>query len=86
MELKDTIPGMMSDDYRGRFIAEFDQLMIRTVKLGATLDRAKNGTLAFDLTCPTDLLQEQWDLMSLLVSVMERRAFVEGIDLDKGLA
>lgn len=33
MKLRDTIPGMLSPDYKERFTAEYEQLSIRALKL-----------------------------------------------------
>ena len=38
MELRDTIPGMLSLDYKERFTAEYEQLSIRASKLETFID------------------------------------------------
>ena len=39
LELKDTIEGMISDDYKERFIAEYNQVKIRVAKLESMITK-----------------------------------------------
>lgn len=39
MELKDTVNGMLSEDYKERFVAEYQQTKIRYEKLKKFCDR-----------------------------------------------
>ena len=82
MELKDTVDGMLSDDYKERFKAEYQQLKIRLYKLGHMLWLKSESMLEFELTCPMSLLTKQEKLMQELLEVYEWRARIEGIDLD----
>lgn len=41
MELKDTIDGMLSDDWKDRLKAEYNQLRIRTAKLSQYINKLK---------------------------------------------
>lgn len=79
MELKDTIPGMLSPDYKERFTAEYKQLSIRALKLEIFLDNYRNGRLSFRPTCSIELLEQQLDIMKAYIAVLEERAKIEGI-------
>ena len=78
-ELKDTITGMISPDYKERFIAEYRQLSIRTLKLEMFLDNYRNGRLSFKPTCNIELLERQLDIMKTYITVLKERAKIEGI-------
>lgn len=82
MELKDTVEGMLSEDYKERFKAEYQQLFIRAQKLGNMLADWKEGKLAFEPTCPRELLIRQHDLMLSYLFTLKQRARIEGIDLN----
>lgn len=79
MELKDTVENMLSDDYKKRFRAEYDQLMIRRGKLEAILANWDN--LDFEPSCPKRVLQEQATLFTRLMYLYQERAKCEGIEL-----
>lgn len=81
MELKDTIEGMLSDDYKERFKAEYKQTKIRYYKLSEILIKANENTLEFKLT-NKDLLIEQYEVMHKYIAILEQRAIAEGINLD----
>lgn len=78
-ELKDTIPGMLSPDYKERFTAEYEQLSIRASKLETLIDNYRNGQLSFKPTCNIELLERQLDIMKAYITVLEERAKIEGI-------
>mgnify|MGYP003519017042 FL=1 len=80
-ELKDTVPMMISDDYKERFVAEYVQLKIRYKKLYAVLEKYAADKLDFKPTCPIEILYEQLDHMEAYLSVLETRAKYEGIEL-----
>lgn len=82
MELKETIEGMTSDDYKERFVAEVQQNRIRREKLCNLLSREAEGKLDFELSCPVRILEEQADLMGKLDLIYMERAACEGIKLD----
>ena len=84
-ELKDTVNLMLSDDYKDRFSAEFQQLAIRFEKLRKMVDAYKNDKLDFAPACPLDLLEEQLFYMSAYKNSLLRRAFIEGVDAMAGL-
>ena len=96
MELKDTIRGMTSDNYKARFIAEYQQTKIRYEKLKAfnTKIEASQRTMCYPIgeepkskiempahDCPEDILREQQSLMGQYLHILEVRAVIEGIDL-----
>ena len=81
MELRDTIPGMLSLDYKERFTAEYEQLSIRAQKLEIFIDNYWNGRLNFKPTCDLELLSRQLDIMKAYMAVLEERAKIEGINV-----
>lgn len=81
-ELKDTIEGMLSDDYRERFIAEYNQVRIRVYKLDDIIARYANKELSFNLATPIDVLVRQKIFMFRYMKILEARARYEGINLD----
>lgn len=81
MQLKDTIGMMNSEDYKERFIAEYQQLRIRMSGLNKMLDKYTLGELEFTPVCSYDLLNGQLRAMSLYADYLEERAQKEGIDL-----
>lgn len=81
MELKDTVAGMLSGDYKERFRAEYDQLRIRLEKLDVLIRRAERGELDFALSCPLELLKRQRQAMEGYLLVLEERAKVEKIEI-----
>lgn len=83
MELKDTIKLMQSADYKDRFLAEYLQVVIRSRKLQAMLDKWDAGTLDFTPTCSKAVLYAQLANMQCYRDVLKRRAKIEGIDLSE---
>ena len=81
MELRDTIPGMLSLDYKERFTAEYEQLSIRASKLETFIDNYRNGRLNFKPTCDLELLSRQLDIMKAYMAVLEERAKIEGVNV-----
>lgn len=82
MELKDTIAGMLSDDYKERFRAEYKQAIIRLGKLETIINKFYDDELDFTLSCPIELLIDQSYIMERYVEVLRKRASHEGINLD----
>ena len=76
-----TVKGMLSSDYKERFIAEYQQTKIRYGGLHKMLTKADAGTLNFTPTCPLDLLREQKANMGKYLYCLEVRAEIEGIKL-----
>ena len=90
MELKDTVERMNSEDYKERFVAEYQQTKIRYEKLKAfnTKIEAANRTEWTNNSirmpkhdCPADLLREQQSIMGEYLHILEVRAEIEGIKL-----
>jgi len=79
MELKDTVKGMESGDYKERFIAEYDQLTIRLYKLQTMIEDILEGKLDFAPETPFDVLIEQEVFMRHYLMVLKLRAQFEGI-------
>ena len=52
MELKDTIKMMQSTNYKERFKAEYNQLVIRYNSLNRMIEDWDKGCLYFKPTCP----------------------------------
>ncbi len=82
MELKETVPLMLSSDYKERFEAEYYQLDIRIKKLRAMLDKWDSGELGFTPKVSCDLLHGQLIDMISYRNRLRARAVIEGIKLD----
>lgn len=80
MDLKDTISGMTSEDYKERFIAEYCQAVIRARKLKNIIDDYETGDLKFTLSCPIELLKQQYEYMTAYVGCLVKRMKYEGIE------
>ena len=83
MTLKETINGMISEDYKERFIAEYQQLVIRYKGLKSMLEKWDNNELSFSPTCPRSTYNLQLTAMTNYIAVLEARAVMEGIDLQE---
>ena len=81
MKLKDTVNGMLSDDYKERFVAEYQQLDIRINKLLNTIHDYKKSEHLRKSKCDRLLLLKQCELMMSYRDVLETRAKIEGIEL-----
>lgn len=81
LELKDTVAGMTSADYKERFKAEYYQLKIRYDKLNLMCKKWDVGELNFVPTCPRDIYEVQLDAMYDYIDVLETRAKIENIEL-----
>lgn len=79
--LKDTVELMNSEDYKERFIAEYEQLTIRYKGLNNMLYRWDRGELNFKPTCPRSLYNLQIRAMEDYIAVLQARAAIEGIVL-----
>lgn len=82
MELRETVDGMLSEDYKERFIAEFQQVLIRREKLETMLKKLTDGELDFKPDSSVGLLFTQAHIMGAYLSVLIDRATQEGIELD----
>lgn len=81
MELKDTVEMMNSADYKERFKAEYQQVVIRYKKLAAMLEKWDRGKLDFTPTCPRSTYNMQVRAMTDYIAVLEARAVMEGVEL-----
>ena len=81
MELRDTVEMMNSADYKERFKAEYQQVVIRYEKLNAMLHKWGNDELNFTPTCPRSTYNIQIKAMTDYIAVLEARAVMEGIEL-----
>ncbi len=81
MELKDTINGMCSEDYKERFKAEYWQTNIRYHKLHDMIVKYEAGTLNFEPSCSLNLFKSQASSMEQYLYLLEVRAQIEHIEL-----
>lgn len=85
MELKETIELMCSSDYKERFVAEYHQVKIRYEKLKNFCNKIEvEEMLGKEVTkqdCPLELLREQKRYMGLYLSILEKRALIENVEL-----
>ena len=84
-ELKDTVEGMTSPDYKERFKAEYHQTRIRYMKLKNfcnLIEAAQlTGTPEPKHDCPLQLLRDQQRHMGEYLHVLEIRAAIEHVEL-----
>lgn len=81
MKLNDTVLMMFSDDYQERFKAEYHQTNIRYKKLLTIIGKYEAEELGFTPACPLNLLKRQASVMCEYLTVLDKRARIEGIDL-----
>lgn len=81
--LRDTAILMCSEDYKERFIAEYQQLVIRYKGLKAMLEKWDENELNFTPTCPRNTYNMQIEAMVNYISVLEARAVMENINLQE---
>lgn len=81
MVLGDTVEKMIDGNYKERFIAEYEQLSIRLLKLQNTISTYKSGVLEFDPDTPIEILEAQEETMSIYKKILEKRAGYEKIIL-----
>lgn len=77
MELKDTVELMQSEDYKERFQAEYQQLVIRYKKLKKMYDNWDN--LSFCPRCPKSIYKMQLEAMERYLAILEARAAIEEV-------
>ena len=87
MQLRDTVNLMDSGDYKDRFIAEYHQTKIRYEKLKDFNNRIEAAQIMGKEEpkhdCPLSLLKDQQALMGQYLHILEVRAKIEDVDLDK---
>lgn len=81
-ELQNTMPLMLSSDYKDRFIAEYWQTKIRYEKLEIMVKKWDAQALDFVPTCPREIYDEQLSHMFDYLAVLEERAKIEKVNLD----
>ena len=85
-ELKDTVNGMLSADYKERFAAEYQQVKIRYEKLKNFCNRIEAADMARVQApkhdCPLELLRTQQKYMGLYLAQLEMRAVIENVKLE----
>lgn len=77
--LEGTIEDMLSDDYKKRFKAEYQQLLIRYQNLCSFIKKAEVGKEKHD--CSLALLKEQRTVMRKYLDILIERATQEGCEL-----
>lgn len=80
-ELKDTVAGMTSTDYKERFKAEYYQLKIRYDKLHNMCEKWDKNELEFVPTCSRTVYARQLNAMGFYLKILEERAVTEQIEL-----
>ena len=83
MILAETVNFMVSKDYKERFIAEYQQLVIRYNALKSMLKQWDKNELSFTPICPRITYDEQIEAMADYIDVLEARAVMEGVELPK---
>lgn len=78
-KMERTLPLMMSDNYKDRLKAEYQQALYRYEKLLAQYRRAYRGEFAFN--CGIHVIGKQLGIMKMYLNVLEDRCFIEGINL-----
>lgn len=72
-------------DYKDRMVVEYRELKRKSKKLRAMLvkydTRYDTGNHDFKLSCPDYLLRQQLKVMDEYMLILEKRAFIEGIEL-----
>ena len=81
MELKETVKMMNSEDYKERFKAEYQQVVIRYQKLATMIEKWDKGELKFEPTCPRSTYNMQIKAMTDYIAVLEARAVMESVNL-----
>lgn len=69
------------EDYKQRMVDEYKELKERADKLGIMLDRWLFNDLDFEPSCPFELLDSQFHVMKVYLSILKQRAEIEGIEL-----
>jgi hypothetical protein len=94
-ELEATVPLMLNDNYKNRFVAEYRQTKYRYEKLKKFNTEIEAALLTEDAkpeqyekkvmmqphSCPPSLLREQQSAMGNYLHILELRAVIENIEL-----
>lgn len=81
MVLEETVEGMLSKNYEERFVAEYQQLLIRYERLKKMLDDWDKEELSFVPTCPRSTYDLQIKAMNDYRTILEVRAAIENINI-----
>lgn len=79
--LAKTASGMVSPDYKERFVAEYVQVKNRYAGLMKMIEDWDNGKLSFTPNCPRTTYNFQLRAMKDYIDILEVRASIEGITL-----
>lgn len=84
-DLKDTVNMMLSEDYKERFIAEYQQTKIRYEKLKRFCNKIEAAQIKTvpqpEHDCPLSLLREQQSAMGNYLRILELRAEIEHVNI-----
>lgn len=80
-ELAATAEGMVSADYKERFIAEYIQIRNRYYGLKNMIKQWDDGTLTFTPTCPREIYDFQLNAMKDYIAILAVRAKLENIEI-----
>ena len=81
MTLKDTVDGMLSDDYEERLRAEYQQLQIRLNGLNTFISNYVLGLLPFKPKTPVEVFINQRRAMLSYLSTLQDRICYENIEI-----
>lgn len=84
LTLADTAKMMVSEDYKDRFKAEYEQLLVRTTKLNAMVTDYSLDLLDFTPATSLEVLRAQVSAMKTYLALLRHRAGLEGIALEAG--
>lgn len=79
--LSNTVPMMLSEDYKERFKAEYQQLVVRCSGLNDMLINWNEGKLDFTPKCKKEIFENQFVAMSQYLKILRERAQIESIKL-----
>lgn len=80
-ELNETVEFMNSSDYQKRFVAEFEQLNIRIIKLQNMLADWDANRLKFEPVTPKHILLSQLNAMKAYLNILQYRAEIEKVTI-----
>ena len=76
-----TVDDMLSNDWKRRFKAEYDQLSLRLARLYNTIEFADENQMGGTLYAQIGVLKIQACVMSTYKRILEERAKLVGLDL-----
>ncbi len=82
-QLNQTVDLMNSESYKERFVAEYAQIAIRTLRLERVLKSIEDKTCpkCFEPTCDIEILKSQLKTMNAYRATLIFRAAIEEIEL-----